>query len=63
MSKLFERYRENAIECVKIAQNVPDPSEKLKLLDMAQCWLRLAEQATAISDKVLSYEPSTRARA
>ncbi len=33
MAELFERYRENAIQCVKIAQNVPDPSEKLKLLD------------------------------
>jgi hypothetical protein len=39
-----ERYRSYAARCIKISQNIADPSGKLVLLEMAQAWLNLAEQ-------------------
>ena len=40
-----ERYRSYAAKCVKLSNNIPDPASKLVLLEMAQSWLKLAEQA------------------
>jgi hypothetical protein len=45
MSEIAERYRFHAAECLRIAQSVSPPKEKLALVNMAQCWLALAEQA------------------
>ena len=42
---LVERYRSYAAKCVKLSRNVLDPTAKLVLLEMAQSWLNLAEQA------------------
>jgi hypothetical protein len=39
------RYREYAANCLNIAQNTADPNAKLTLLDMAQVWIVLAEEA------------------
>jgi len=37
-------------------QRVSDPSAKLSLLDMAQSWLKLAEQAAKNRETVLACE-------
>ena len=39
------RYREYAAKCTAVAQGLQGAAEKLALLDMAQAWLVLAEQA------------------
>ena len=49
-------YRRNAAKCVEIAQRTSDVESRLALLDMAQAWLALAEQAMKNSETVLVYE-------
>ena len=56
MHEIVERYRFYAAQCLAIAQDRSDSTEKLLLLDMAQCWLKLAEQAAQNADTVLNYE-------
>ena len=46
----MDRYRAYALKCVRVAQDISVPESKLALLEMAQCWLRLAEQSTVISE-------------
>ena len=46
----MDRYRPYALKCVRVAQDISAPESKLALLEMAQCWLRLAEQSTVISE-------------
>ena len=43
--EVVERYRSYAARCLAISRNVSDPTGKLLLLEMAQSWLKLAEQA------------------
>jgi hypothetical protein len=38
-------YQYRAAECVRLALAARDQTNKLLLLDMAQCWLTLSEQA------------------
>jgi hypothetical protein len=38
-------YQHRAAECVRLALTARDQTNKLLLLDMAQCWLTLSEQA------------------
>ncbi|HEV2718307.1 MAG TPA: hypothetical protein VGU64_23780 [Terriglobales bacterium] len=45
MTELVARYRLYAAHCVEVAQRLPETESKLMLLDMAQSWLMLAEQA------------------
>ena len=45
-----ERHRQRGV------QRVSDPSAKLSLLDMAQSWLKLAEQAAKNRETVLACE-------
>jgi hypothetical protein len=40
-----EQYRQYAAECVRLAQQSRNPSEKDTLLRMAETWRRLAEHA------------------
>jgi hypothetical protein len=49
-AEYVERYRSYAAQCVKISQNIPDPTGKLVLLAMAQSWLKLAEQAAEAAE-------------
>jgi hypothetical protein len=42
---MSEEYRRHAAECLRIAESVIDSQERIRLIDMAQSWLRLAEQA------------------
>lgn len=51
-----EEYRRRAAQCVELAQQHSDPEQKLKLMKMAQAWLRLAEQAEKNSQTDLVYE-------
>jgi len=41
----FEYYRENARECLRLANTTSDPGSKATLIDMALAWRRLADQA------------------
>ena len=38
-------YQRRATECVRLALAARNQTNKLLLLDMAQCWLTLSEQA------------------
>ena len=40
-----EQYRRHAAECLCFAQEMTSPSTRAVLLDMAQNWLALADQA------------------
>ncbi len=53
---LVERYRSYAARCVRISRNVSDPAGKIVLLEMAQSWLKLAEQAAEGPETVIGYE-------
>ena|SRR6266511_1524117 len=37
--------RKRAAQCLRLAQSMSDPTNKALLLEMAQTWVRLAEQA------------------
>jgi hypothetical protein len=41
----YKEYQERAAECLRLAQSTNDPTNKALLLEMAQTWVRLAEQA------------------
>jgi NADPH:quinone reductase-like Zn-dependent oxidoreductase len=53
---LVANYRQHAANCIEIAQHLSDSQAKLVLLNMAQSWLALAEQAVKNSETVLVYE-------
>jgi len=38
-----ERYKRYAAECLRIAQETSDSAHKVRLLEMAAAWQRLAE--------------------
>ena len=57
-----DRYRQNAIDCLRLASEANDPGAKAVLLDMAQSWVRLADQAEKNLRTDLVYEtPPSRA--
>jgi hypothetical protein len=56
MTEVVARYRLYAANCVELAQRLPEAEGKLVLLDMAQSWLVLAEQAAKNNEIVLIYE-------
>jgi hypothetical protein len=39
------KYQERAAQCLRLARNTSDLTNKALLLDMAQTWVKLAEQA------------------
>jgi hypothetical protein len=41
----YKEYQERAAECLRLAQSSNDHTNKALLLEMAQTWVRLAEQA------------------
>ena len=54
-------YRQHALECLRLANDTHEPSMKAVLIDMAQAWIRLAEQAHRNRQLSLVYEaPSPR---
>ena len=46
MAGAAEQYRQYAAECLRIAQSTTDDNQRLRLLEMADAWLRLAEAAS-----------------
>ncbi len=44
-----DNYRQNAIECLRLARSAPNASDRTVLVSMAQTWRGLAEHAAAIS--------------
>jgi hypothetical protein len=58
-----DRYRQNAIDCLRLASETNDPGGKAVLLDMAQSWVRLADQAQKNLRTDLVYETPPRASA
>ena len=51
-----ERYRGHAAECVRLAQQSSNQADKKLLLEMANLWIELAEQA---GKKKSSDDPET----
>jgi hypothetical protein len=49
-------YRVRAQHCLEIAQDTDDLGRKMVLLDMAQAWMHLAEQATRNRKNNMVYE-------
>jgi hypothetical protein len=45
MASSGERYRRYAAECLRFAQETQDQAQKLQLVEMAEAWKRLAEEA------------------
>jgi hypothetical protein len=43
MASLRDQYRHYAVECLRIAQQTHDQEQKVRLLEMAEAWKRLAE--------------------
>ena len=54
--EFVERYRSYAAKCVAISRNISDPTGKLVLLEMAQSWLKLAEQAVEGAEPPVGHE-------
>ncbi len=46
-----EHYRQCALKCIKEANAVSAPKAKAMFLEMAQTWLKLAEQAEAFRNR------------
>ena len=42
-----DEYRRYAAECIRVAQQSPDPSDKTILLDIAKKWRELAHKLEA----------------
>ncbi len=51
-----DQYRQNAIDCLRLANETRDAGAKAVLLDMAQSWVRLADQAQKNLRTDLVYE-------
>jgi hypothetical protein len=51
-----QKYRRLAQECFRIAEHVTDPGTRTWLMEMAQSWLVLAEQAEKNQTADLVYE-------
>jgi hypothetical protein len=55
-----DAYRLNAASCLMLVEKTRDPAEKTFLLDMAQAWNNLADQAERNSRVDLVYETPPR---
>lgn len=44
MPSVSEEYRQHAAECLRIAQDTRDPSQRARLLQMAEAWKNLADE-------------------
>jgi hypothetical protein len=55
-SEMATRYREYAAKCIAVAQGLQGEAEKLALLDMAQAWRALADQALRNESLQTAYE-------
>jgi hypothetical protein len=46
----IEDFRRRAADCLRLAESAETPQHKTLLLEMAQKWLQLADQAATIQD-------------
>jgi hypothetical protein len=53
-----ETYRQNALECLRLAHATNEPATRAVLTDMATAWIKLREQAEKNRQTDLVYEPS-----
>jgi hypothetical protein len=51
-----DEYRRNAAECVAMAMSLTDPGKRTRLLEIAQAWATLAEQAERNAQTDIVYE-------
>jgi hypothetical protein len=51
-----QKYRQHARHCVEISADFSDQTSKLLLLEMAQAWIKLADQAEKNQTLDLVYE-------
>jgi hypothetical protein len=51
MADAGDRYRNYAAECLRVAQATTDAGSRARLLEMAEAWRKLAENAEAKSTK------------
>jgi hypothetical protein len=49
-------YRERALECFQLANETTNPGHRARLLEMAQAWMRLHDQAEKNAKLDLTYE-------
>jgi hypothetical protein len=49
--RTYEEYQQKAAECLEQANAATDQTNRALLLEMAQSWIRLAEQLKAKGDK------------
>jgi hypothetical protein len=55
-------YRQRAAECLRLANEASNPTHRASLLEMAQAWLLLHDQAERNRQTDITYEtPPTRA--
>jgi hypothetical protein len=52
-----ELYRDYALDCLRLAETTTAPDTKATLLGMAQCWVKLADQAEKNSQTDIVYAP------
>jgi hypothetical protein len=38
------QYLDAAVACIRLAEQTTDPSRKLRLIDMAQFWVKMAQE-------------------
>jgi hypothetical protein len=55
-----ERYRDYALDCLRLAEATSTPETKPTLLAMAQCWVKLADQAEKNAKTDIVYMPPLR---
>jgi hypothetical protein len=55
-----DKYRRHAVECLRIAEGLPDSLNRMVLIDMAQSWLLLAQQAEKTIGPHLGYDTASR---
>jgi hypothetical protein len=57
-----DRYRGYMVECLQLADGTDSPEAKATLLDMARCWIKLADlvEKNALAENI--YAPPRRIR-
>jgi hypothetical protein len=55
-----DEYKRNAAECLRVASELTDPHRRLAMLEMAQAWSRLADQAERNKQTDIVYEVPSR---
>ena len=53
-------YKRNAAECLRVASELTNPGSRAALMEMAQAWLRLADQAIKNNQTDIVYEDLAR---